>query len=77
MQTADFQPLDAVDGVPKQEQKLLVALDTTRNDPLRGALNPDTIASGRSAAVASPVVAGHEIVDASGKTVRYMSGRSF
>ena len=69
---SDFEPLGDVDGVSKQERKALVAMDTTRNDPLRGSLNPDTIASGRSAAVSSPVVAGHDIVDASGKTVRYV-----
>ncbi len=69
---SDFEPIGDVDGVSKQERKALVAMDTTRNDPLRGSLNPDTIASGRSAAVSSPVVAGHEIVDASGKTVRYV-----
>lgn len=69
---ADFVTLDEVDGMPKQERKVLLAMDTTRNDPLRGALNPDTIASGRSAAVANPVVPGHEIVDAAGKKVRYV-----
>ena len=69
---SDFEPIGDVDGVSKQERKALVAMDTTRNDPLRGSLNPDTIASGRSAAVSSPIVAGHEIVDASGKTVRYV-----
>ena len=69
---ADFRPLDAVRGVPKEERKVLVTMDTTRNDPLRGALNPDTIASGRSAAVASPVSPGHDIVDARGKTLRYV-----
>ena len=69
---SDFVTLDEVDGMPKQERKALVAMDTTRNDPLRGALSPDTIASGRSAAVANPIVSGHEIVDAAGKKVRYV-----
>ena len=69
---SDFQPLDAIRGLPRQERNALIAMDTTRNDPLRGALHPDTLASGRSAAVASPVVAGHDIVDARGKTVRYV-----
>lgn len=69
---SDFEPLGDVDGVSKQERKALVAMDTTRNDPLRGNLNPDTIASGRSAAVASPIVPGHEIVDVGGKKVRYV-----
>ena len=69
---ADFAALDDVKGMPKQERKALVAMDTTRNDPLRGALNPDTIASGRSAAVANPIVPGHEIVDAAGKKLRYV-----
>ncbi len=68
----DFVALDDVSGMPKEERKALVAMDTTRNDPLRGALSPDTIASGRSAAVASPIVSGHEIVDATGKKVRYV-----
>ena len=69
---SDFVTLDEVSGMPKQEHKALVAMDTTRNDPLRGAMNPDTIASGRSAAVAEPVVAGHVIVDVGGKKVRYV-----
>ena len=68
----DFVALDDVSGMPKEERKALVAMDTTRNDPLRGALSLDTIASGRSAAVASPIVSGHEIVDAAGKKVRYV-----
>lgn len=69
---SDFEAVDSVQGMPKQERKALVAMDTTRNDPLRGSLTPDTIASGRSAAVAAPVAAGHPIVDAKGKTVRYV-----
>ena len=69
---ADFVALDEVSGMPKQEHKALVAMDTMRNDPLRGALSPDTIASGRSAAVSTPIVSGHEIVDAAGKKVRYI-----
>ena len=69
---ADFELLDAVRGMPKQERRALVAMDTTRNDPLRDALKPDTIASGRSAAVASPVVSGTEIVDARGNKMRYV-----
>ena len=68
----DFEPINAVDGMPKQERNALVAMDTTVNDPLRGALTPDTIASGRSASVASPVSAGHAVVDPRGKTVRYV-----
>ena len=69
---ADFAALDEVSGVSKQERQALVAMDTTRNDPLRGTLKPDTIASGRSAAVANPIVAGSEIVDARGAKVRYV-----
>ena len=69
---SDFASLDEVSGVPKQERKELLAMDTSRNDPLRGALKPDTIASGRSAAVATPIVAGTEIVDARGAKVRYV-----
>ena len=69
---ADFAPLDAVDNLPRQEVKSLAAIDTTRNDPLRGTLKPDNIASGRSAAVANSIVSGHEIVDAGGKKVRYV-----
>ena len=69
---ADFVALDDVSGMPKQARKALMAMDTTRNDPLQGSLNPDTIASGRSAAVASPIVSGHDIVDAAGKKVRYV-----
>ncbi len=69
---ADFASLDEVRGVPKQERQALAAVDTTRNDPLRGSLKPDTIASGRSAAVANPIVAGTEIVDARGAKVRYV-----
>lgn len=69
---ADFASLDEVSGVSKQERQALVAMDTTRNDPLRGTLKPYTIASGRSAAVANPIVAGAEIVDARGAKLRYV-----
>ena len=69
---SDFAAIDSVQGMPNQERKALVAMDTTRNDPLRGSLVPDTIASGRSAAVAAPIAAGHPVVDAQGKTVRYV-----
>lgn len=69
---SDFASLDEVSGMPKQERKLLIAVDTSRSDPLRGSSSPDTIASGRSAAVATPIVAGTEIVDARGIKVRYV-----
>ena len=67
----DFVSLDQADVTRKQRAEL-VAMDTTRNDPLRKGLEPDTIASGRSASVASPIVKGFKITDARGKSVRYV-----
>lgn len=69
----DFVALDASQEVGGKQKAALAALDTTRNDPLRGhAAKPDTLASGRSAAVGAPVSAGYRITDARGASVRYV-----
>ena len=68
----EFVALDDADTSRKERDELL-ALDTTRNDPLRhGAVAPDTIASGRSASVSTPINVGYRITDAHGKSVRYV-----
>lgn len=69
---ADFDTIDSLDGVPKAEKVALMALDTTRNDPLRHGTQPDTVASGRSASVSTNLTQGHTIVDAKGRSVRYV-----
>ena len=69
---SDFPRLDRSDDVSRKQKMALLAMDGTRNDPLTSGAAPDTIASGRSAAVASPVVAGYAITDARGKAVRYV-----
>ena len=69
---SDFQRLDKSDEVSSKQKMALLALDGTRNDPLKSGAAPDTIASGRSAAVASPIVSGYAITDARGKAVRYV-----
>ena len=66
-----FVALDAA-KLKAPERSALVAMDTTRNDPLRGTVTPDTVASGRSAAVGAPVVKGFKITDARGQSVRYV-----
>ena len=69
---SEFQRLDTSDEVSHKEKLALLAMDGTRNDPLKSGAAPDTIASGRSAAVASPVSVGYAITDARGKAVRYV-----
>ena len=68
----DFTALDDVDGMSKPQKNALFAMDATHDDPLKGALAPDTVASGRSASVAAPIAQGRPIMDAHGKTVRYV-----
>ena len=68
---AQFVAIDAA-KLKGSDRSALVAMDTTRNDPLRGAVAPDTVASGRSAAVGTPVVKGFKITDARGQSVRYV-----
>ena len=67
-----FVPLDEARHVSSQDRVKLAAMDTTRNDPLVTGVKPDTIASGRSAAVGVPVAAGYRITDAKGASVRYV-----
>ena len=67
-----FVPLDEARHVPSKERVELAALDTTRNDPLAEGKAPDTIASGRSAAVGTPIVSGYRITDVKGASVRYV-----
>ena len=68
----DFVALDDADRTSRKQREALLALDTTRNDPLRGEVKPDTIASGRSASVSTPVSAGFKITDARGRSIRYV-----
>lgn len=68
----EFVALGNDDDLTGKERAKLVQMDTTRNDPLRGEITPDTIASGRSASVATPIVAGYKITDARGMSVRYV-----
>lgn len=68
----DFSSLNEIDGMPKQERRELVAMESARTDPLRADIGTDTMTSGRSAAIATPIVTGSKIVDARGKTVRYV-----
>ena len=67
-----FVPLDEARRVSSRERVELAGLDTTRNDPLAGGRAPDTIASGRSASVSTPISAGYRITDVKGASVRYV-----
>lgn len=68
----EFVPLAHAADLPKTERMALLALDTSRHDPLRGRMTPDTLASGRSAAVGAPVSMGYRITDARGRSIRYV-----
>ena len=68
----DFAPLDATSQIKPAQRIALAALDGTRNDPLTKPNTPDTLASGRSAAVGSPIVAGVQFTDQRGRTIRYV-----
>ena len=67
-----FVRLDEAHRLSDKERVRLASMDTTRNDPLMHDNETNTIASGRSAAVASPVVAGYRITDVKGASVRYV-----
>ncbi len=67
-----FVPLDDARRLSERTRIQLASMDTTRNDPLTRDNKPDTIASGRSAAVGTSVVAGYRITDAKGASVRYV-----
>ena len=69
---SDFQSLDTSDEISRKQKMALLAMDGTHNDPLKSGAAPDTIASGRSAAVASAISPGYAITDARGKAVRYV-----
>ena len=69
---SDFRRVDMSSEISGKQKVALLAMDGTRNDPLTSGVAPDTIASGRSASVASPTVAGYAITDAHGKSVRYV-----
>ena len=68
----EFVALDEARHVTGKYCVRRAAMDTTRHDPLADGVRPDTIASGRSAAVGTPVVAGYRITDARGASVRYV-----
>ena len=69
---ADFARLDDARRVKPNERIALASMDATRNDPLAKGTAPDTLSSGRSAAVGTPVVAGVKFTDQHGKTIRYV-----
>ena len=67
-----FVSLDDARHLSSKDRVKLAAMDGTRNDPLTNGGNPDTVASGRSAAVSAPIVEGYRITDAKGASVRYV-----
>ena len=67
-----FVRLDEAHRLSDRERVRLASMDTMRNDPLMHDNQANTIASGRSAAVGSPVVAGYRITDVKGASVRYV-----
>lgn len=68
-----FQPLDRAQHVPASDRTRLAAADTTRNDPLRKEKTaPDSLASGRSASMGTPITQGFKITDARGNSIRYV-----
>lgn len=69
---ADFEPIDEVRGLPRQERRALIAKESFRGDTVSDGGKKDVVSSGRSAAVADVVARGHDIIDARGKTVRYV-----
>lgn len=70
--SADFSPLDQTPRLKPNERIALASMDGTRNDPLAKGSAPDTLSSGRSAAVSTPIVAGVKFTDQRGKTIRYV-----
>ncbi len=68
----EFVTLDDARHVASKARVELAGLDVTRNDPLAVGNAPDTIASGRSASVGTPTVAGYRITDVKGASVRYV-----
>jgi hypothetical protein len=68
----DFAPLDSASHLKPAERIALASMDGTRNDPLAKGTAPDTLASGRSAAVSTPIVVGVKFTDQHGKTIRYV-----
>ena len=69
---AEFSPLDQAPRLRPNERVALASMDGTRNDPLAKGAAPDTLSSGRSAAVSTPIVAGVKFTDQRGKTIRYV-----
>jgi hypothetical protein len=68
----DFVPLDDARHLKPAERVALAAIDATRNDPLSKDVAPDSLASGRSAAVAGPLVKGVPFTDQRGRVIRYV-----
>ena len=68
----EFTSLDNARRIKPSERVALASLDTTRNDPVTKAASPEYLASGRSAAVSSPLVQGVKFTDQHGKTIRYI-----
>ena len=67
-----FVPMDDADHVTTTQRAALVAMDTTRFNPLKADRGSDVLASGRSAAVGAPISPGFRITDARGASVRYV-----
>ena len=68
----EFVPIDNARTMSASTKAALVAIDTTRFDPLKRSLVPDTLASGRSSAVGVPISKGFKITDARGASIRYV-----
>ena len=67
-----FVSLDEARHLSGKDRVRLAAMDTTRNDPLTSGSTPDTVSSGRSAAVSASISVGYRITDAKGASVRYV-----
>lgn len=68
-----FSPIDSARHLSKEERTALVAMDMTRNDPMRYETVSDGVVTGRSATVDKPVInQGYRITDARGKSIRYV-----
>ena len=70
-ETDQFVALDDARHLTGKERVELASMDTMRNDPL-ATDKTDTIASGRSAAIGSPIVTGYRITDGKGASIRYV-----
>jgi hypothetical protein len=70
--TKQFVPIASARYLPSHEKAALVALDTTQVSPTNISDGGNTLASGRSAAVGTPISDGFRITDARGASIRYV-----